>query len=186
LEKFKIGLVVGHTKLLPVAHGCSPLNQYEYHYNSELAKIVSGVLISNGSECRIFLRDLLTLRETYYEVNKYQPKVVVELHFNAANEKARGTETLYGDQNPRSGELAKCVHDQLCLSLMRDAKLNRGIKLLGERDRGYSNVNLAKCPSILTEPFFGDQKDDAKLAIEKKEDIANAIANGILEFLLGG
>jgi N-acetylmuramoyl-L-alanine amidase len=108
----------------------------------------------------------------------------MELHFNAANEKARGTETLYGDQNPLSAEFARVVQDGICKLFTRDPKTNRGIKKLVEGDRGVTNVNILKCPSILIEPFFGDETEDAKLGFQYQEALANVLVESMVNFLI--
>lgn len=182
-NKSKLAIVVGHTKLLPGAKAISPIDTYEYFYNSALANLMKGHASDHGVQSTIFLRDTHTIRETYNSVNLWKPDCAIELHFNAADGKAHGTETLYGYQNPLSAELARLVQDGMCKLYRRDVKTNRGIKKLIDGDRGYSNVNIAKCPSILIEPFFGDEVEDAKLGHQNQESLAAVLIENIILFL---
>lgn len=177
--------MVGHSKDLPGAKAKAPIGTYEYFYNLALANFMKGHASDSDCMLNIFLRDNLTIRGTYLTVQKWKPDCVIELHFNAANEKARGTETLYGEENPLSGEFARLVQDGMCKLLKRDAKTNRGIKKLSEGDRGFANVNAIKCPCILVEPFFGDEVEDAKLGFQYQESLSSILVESTVHFLIG-
>jgi N-acetylmuramoyl-L-alanine amidase len=184
MKLYKIAIVVGHSQTLPGARGVAPLNEYEYAYNVGLASLMKHQALSQGCESKVFFRDNVGLRECYNKVNAYAPHVAIELHFNAANQKARGTETLYGDKHPSSKKLAGFVQDAMVKVFSRTGKDNRGVKDLTDKDRGYINVNIAKCPSCLIEPFFGDQVDDAQLGLEKKQELSIALIDSMINFLL--
>lgn len=169
---------------MPGAKGVAPIGTFEYFFNSAVANLMRGYAADHGCMSTIFFRDNLTLRETYNQVIKWKPDCVIELHFNAANGVARGTETLFGDQNALSGSLAKVIQEGMCKLYRRDAKTNRGIKKLKEEDRGFTNVNLAKCPSALVEPFFGDQVDDAQLGVQYQESLASSLVESMILFLM--
>ena len=78
-------------------------------------------------------------------------------------------------------EFARLVQRQMSGVFRRSGSEDRGIKdrPLSRGERGYYNVNQLFCmPSILIEPFFGDNKTDAKAAVEKKQELAEAIIFG--------
>jgi N-acetylmuramoyl-L-alanine amidase len=183
-QKFKLAIIVGHLKVVPGAHGCAPLDQFEYDYNCGLALMMKGYALGHGCETKVFLRDQIGLRACYNQVNEYSPHAAIELHFNAANRQARGTETLFGDKNAKSEKLAHFIQNAMCKVFERDVNTNRGVKHLAEKDRGYTNVNIARCPSCLIEPFFGDQVDDATLGVNKKEALALCLVESMIDFLL--
>lgn len=182
----KIALVVGHEELHPGAHAVAPLACFEYAYNKGLAGLISCALMDDKITSEIFFRDQIGILGAYAEVNAYHPDACVELHFNASPiGNVRGTETLYVPRRTNSRRLAESVQASMCLALDRYGSTNRHAREIGVHDRGYTSLTLAECPSILTEPFFGDNPDDAKLGFERKKQIAGAIAQGVANFLRG-
>ncbi len=180
----RFALVVGHELKSPGAWGTAPLNCYEYEYNKTLAAIVSCCLMDHEITSEVFFRDNVGIAGAYAEVNLYDPVGVVELHFNSTVlHTACGTETLYVPRVSGSDRLANLVHSSICVSLDRKGALNRGVKVVGSLERGHINLTSAKCPSILIEPFFGDNKKEAQLAIDKKPHLAFGIAQGIIAFI---
>lgn len=182
----KFALVVGHEEKSPGAHATDPLNCYEYEYNKELAAMVSCDLKDLSIISEIFFRDQIGIHGVYTEVNRYLPQGVIELHFNSSGlSSVRGTETLYVPRVEGSHSLAINVHECILHALSRPKDLDRGLVIPNVIDRGYSNLTLAQCPSILVEPFFGDNPQDARLGKFEKSALSQAIAEGIQRFLLG-
>lgn len=182
----KFALVVGHTIEAPGAKAVAPINQHEYYFNKAVAEKAVLHAKTQGVECRIFLRDAGGLKGAYMQLNRWKPDACVELHFNAANQKATGTCTLYGKSNPRNSSLASDVQKALCTLYSRDKKTDRGTKLLTAVDRGYANVHYAECPSVLIEPFFGDAESDAKIGFEKQDELSVAIIQCLINFCKNG
>ncbi len=182
----KLALVVGHTIEAPGAKAVVPLNQHEYYFNKAVAEKAALYAKTQGVECRIFLRDAGGLKGAYLQLNRWKPHASVELHFNAANQKATGTCTLYGKSNPRNPALASALQKAIVTLFQRDKKGDRGTKLLTAVDRGYANVHYAECPSVLIEPFFGDVKSDAILGLEKQDELAVIIIQCLINFCSNG
>ena len=182
----KLALVVGHTIEAPGAKAVAPLNQHEYYFNKTLAEKAVIYSKTQGVECRIFLRDAGGLKGAYLQLNRWKPDAAIELHFNAANKIATGTCTLYGKSHPRNPVLAEAVQSAMVNLFKRDKKGNRGTKLLTALDRGYANVHYAECPSVLIEPFFGDVETDAKMGIEKQDELAIIIIQCLINFCKNG
>lgn len=186
----KIAIVVGHTRTEPGLKAVAPIAQYEYFFNSDLAEKISmelDTLQFPDFEHEIFFRDKVGLTGTYKAVNEYGADACIELHFNGFDTKAHGTETLYGLKNSRSELLAAYIQSSMCQVLGRVPFNSRGsILIQNEKERGYWNVHLANCPSILIEPFFGDNFDDATLGLLYKEKLAVSIAGALVNFLKSG
>jgi hypothetical protein len=178
----RLALVVGHEKRAQGATGAHPLGMSEYAYNTRLAAIIETIGVQRGHTVKTFFRDKVGIEGAYANVARWEPDAAVELHFNAFNGQVRGTETLFSDANDDKAvmerEFAQLVQSELCRALDRPASLDRGIKdrPLNRGERGYHNVNqLSWIPSILIEPFFGDNREDATLAVDRADRIATAI-----------
>lgn len=180
-----LAIVVGHTRQNPGAKGVAPIDVCEYEYNCALAELIRDLGKTRDQVVEIFLRDGVGISGAYQAVAEAEPDAVIELHFNAFNGSVSGTETLYSDKNDDKHvmelEFAQAIHDFICVALGRGVSGDRGLKdrPLSRGERGYSNVNqLFNLPSILVEPFFGDNKVDAELAVRSREKIAEAIIDG--------
>jgi N-acetylmuramoyl-L-alanine amidase len=179
-----LALVVGHDKIRQGAHGVAPISSSEYVYNSHLAKLIEEYGERRGHQVDIFFRDHIGIKGAYKSVADAEPDACIELHFNAFNGAVRGTETLFADihdeKEVMEKEFAQCVQDEICKLFQRDAETNRGLinRSLSKGERGYMNVSqLFNIPSILIEPFFGDNPDDAQLAVSWKQPLAEAIVH---------
>ena len=87
--------------------------------------------------------------------------LVFELHFNAANTKAKGCEALYYHRNETARKICFAFCDKY--TELTGAK-NRGTKALNDaNDRGFGFVYYQKPTAIILEPFFGDNTEDCNL-----------------------
>lgn len=177
-----VALVIGHSARSPGAAGIPPLAA-EYFYNMELGGEIKSACEALGVTCNIITRNFVGLRGAYDQVNLLNPQACIELHYNSFNSFASGTETLFGGSHSQSADLASVVHKEIVIALSRSKATDRGIKKLLPGDRGSTNVNLAKCPSVLIEPFFGDHKDDSKLGHGRMSELANGIAKAVKLFI---
>ena len=117
----------------------------------------------------------------HLKANKVE--VAIELHFNSAGPTARGHEWLYWHSSAKSRELAKATEIEMTLQIAPDELPNRGVKPISAKDRGSDFLRLTHCPALIAEPFFGSNADDWKIATERKDKIALAIACGVDEWL---
>jgi N-acetylmuramoyl-L-alanine amidase len=159
------------------------MNEYRFH-----SEVIAPLIFQYGNDTelqtKIFTRDKIGVAGAYKNINdwgKDKNVAVCELHFNAFNAQASGTETLF-DMKPASSEvLARIIQNKLCQAFRRPAQ-SRGVKLTNE-GRGAYNLQLCKLPGVLTEAFFGDNKVDAALGYNLRHEYAKAIVNGAKEFL---
>lgn len=184
-----LALIVGHTRARPGAIGTAPLTQYEYTYNLEIAELAKTFALEHGLHCEIFTRDQLGVAGTYEQAAAWEPHAICELHFNAANRKARGTEVLYASQRDLPGiyekALAQTMQNEICAVFQRQGKHDRGIKerVGGPGERGFTNLSQTfTIASVLLEPFFGDNPEDAQLAVSLKADYAAAIVRAFAKW----
>ncbi len=168
-------IVVGHTNLSKGATATSPISAREYPWNRDLAEKVHAICRARNITSRIFYRDGIGIRGAYRQVAAWGAAFVVELHFNAFNGRAHGTETLFdADRNAGSKAWAQRLQDAMLSGLqLRD----RGLKERDPGDRGYASVSALNIPSALIEPFFGDNPSDAYIGHTGKDDLAEAVAD---------
>ena len=99
--------------------------------------------------------------------------IVVQIHFNAGssdpNSNTTGTETYYRSSS------GKPYSDRVNAKLSTLFK-NRGSK---KDTRGLYWLKYTKCPAILIEVCFVDDKDDAKIYLSNIDKTARLIAEGI-------
>lgn len=172
----RLAIVVGHDKFNPGARAVYPISQYEYHYNTEIAGLMDFMAKEYQLQTRIFFRNS-GLVKAYEAVNAWAENtlcVAIELHFNSSEDRrAKGTETLYDD--PQSQILATLIQGSVLIAFKRTIEQNRKTVLIKEGDRGHRNLALAKCPSVIVEPFFGSNKEDAELGHTLKKEYAECL-----------
>lgn len=187
-EQFKLravgaglAIVVGHTQSAQGAYGGSPINQHEYPWNKHLAAQIKATCTTIGVTSKIFYRDNIGIEGAYQQVATWGAKCVMELHFNAYNSSAKGTETLY-DNNRNAGSRAWAQRLQNTMLEVLGTN-DRGLKECDPGDRGYGSVSAVNIPSALIEPFFGDNPSDAAKGHNNKEDLAEALAKAAAQQL---
>ena len=172
----------------------------EWEYNREIAKRVQKILLSYGIDTRLVVEDDwdMSLKQRYLKVNKICDKygagnvIMVSIHCNAGSNgkwtNARGWSvwTTVGQTN--SDKLA----DELYIAAQSYLP-QRGMTLRKETyndgdvdyEKNFTVIYGAKCPAVLTENLFMDNKVDCAwlLSEEGKETITNIHVDGILKYM---
>lgn len=174
-------ITVGHSILkngtCTSAGGC--VN--EYLYCKKLAPVLQEFL-KKGGATRV---DVVVCPERQFTksnqekdyklpiANSGKYDLIVELHLNAFNGSAKGTEVCYYPTSAKSKEVAQRINDKL-----DDIFVDRGIKARGN----LYILNSTKPVAVLVEAFFCDNAQDYAKADEPHEirHIAQLIAEGIL------
>jgi N-acetylmuramoyl-L-alanine amidase len=180
-----LAVMIGHTAMSPGyggAHPPFPDNDYhEYGWNKDLALRIRKFAQSCGVRCEVFTRDGKNVETSYDAVRAWRPTATVELHFNAVENPAehpdlKGSLVLYGAEASR--KWAQTLQDMLVALYDRQgSRENQGIHIPGPNNgysRGRANVSQIH-PSALIEPFFGHNPREARVAIEKKQALAEGI-----------
>lgn len=119
----------------------------------------------------------LELHERTSKANSLKADALVSVHCNSAtNSKARGVETFYYSGSMKGAALAKSIQDELVGTNMYSA--NRGLKTAS-----FHMIRASHMPAALVELAFISNVDDAKLLKDKQDEMALAIAKGVLAFL---
>ena len=145
----------------------------EAEITQKLMLMVSAYLEKAG--CEVMAVQTADLAEICDVTNRWGADILVSIHCNAFNKKAKGTETFayYGS---REGDaLAHFIQSQIVTSL---ATTNRGVK-----EAGYYVLKHTKCTAVLVETAFIDNKGDEQLLLDKTDEFARAIARGVTDYI---
>lgn len=145
----------------------------EAEITQKLMLLVSAYLEKAG--CEVMAVQTADLAEICDVTNKWGADILVSIHCNAFNQKAKGTETFayYGS---REGDaLAHHIQSQIVTSL---ATTNRGVK-----EAGFHVLKHTKCTAVLVETAFIDNKGDEQLLLDKTDEFARAIARGVTDYV---
>lgn len=177
----KIALTVGHSLLKNGSYTSADGRRYggcnEYKWCKAFSKQVKSKLKKKGHKVTRIVCPEKTFSSSKEEknyklsrINRGYYDLVIELHLNAAEINARGTEVLY------KSESGKMYAEKVQKELSKVFK-NRGAK---RRDDLYI-LNQTNPPAILIETFFCTSKDDYKLAkgLTKRRKLAKLVADGI-------
>ncbi len=184
-----LAVMIGHQAAKPGAVGaCPPFSlhdRHEYRWNADLASRVEAFAKANEIRCKIFTRDGVGIRAAYARVKEWKPSATVELHFNSADDPgAKGSLTLHGGGTSESW--ARMLQDQMVALFGRQGHLeDRGVHVPGSASgysRGAENVSQIY-PSALIEPFFCSNPADAKLGIDRKQNLAEAVVDAYANFV---
>ena len=177
----KIAIVVGHNAR---AQGAvrSIDGMTEFKWNGHLAELIRAhdprnIKIFNRVPGGGYSREI---DRVYGEVDAWGADCSIELHFNGSvNPRSTGCLTLTsGTRGSRS--LARRVHDRV-LTVMGNE--DDGIRARGRRDRGGRSLWQGRAPAIMTEPYFGSNADFCQVADAHKDELAEAIYRGAVEYL---
>lgn len=187
----RVAICVGHSRLAngSVEGGArSVTGVSEWEYNSRLARLIAAALHDvHGISASVIDR---------YEGGGYSAAMAwvgrrlraegdialaVELHFNAANGKARGHEWLHWHGSDKGKRAAVEMH--LAFSKAFPQIPARGVKAKDDTERGAGFLKQTPCPAVICEPFFGDNREDWKIAKDFPASIARVMARGIANAL---
>ena len=153
----------------------------EYQYNSDIADKMLKLIKESYPQLDAVkvLRDGHPVQDAYAACSRLGCDAVIELHFNAFDGKASGTETLCtGSVNDI--EFAHIIQDQMCKAFNRQGS-SRGVKVISRAARGGVNVHSFPLGvNCLVEPFFGDNVEEANLALAMPETYVAALVNGVV------
>lgn len=178
--KIKLGVVVGHTREAQGAQMPSGLS--EYLYNTDVARLMHNYAKTTGRvDVEIIFRDGVGLSGAYAKALRANCDCVIELHFNAFNKTAAGSETL-STTDSRDQEFAKIVQSFICGVFTRTGQ-SRGVRVLTKTARGGSNIySFPSGPNCLVEPFFGDNPVEADMAMKRKQAYANHLVDAVIQW----
>lgn len=168
----KVYLNAGHDRELDPGAINKHLGLTECEAAYELSQLIQHYLEDNGIAV-IFGQndDLFAICD---EANRKECDIFVSIHFNAFNGRASGTETLISGSTG-SLMLGHCIQSNIKAVLNLP---NRGLK---ERP-GLFVLRSTMMPAVLVETCFIDNDSDWRRYDAHKDDVARAIATGIMQY----
>ncbi len=181
----RVAVLVGHNSHSKGAF--SPhLSVHEWDYNKRVANAMVDRALEFELEPKVFYREYNSggygdeITAAYAEIDAWKPAVILELHFNAFNGNASGTEVLYLHDSNRGKALADAVQSALVSNLRLPDRGSKG----RSGGRGSASLEASDHPTILTEPFFGDNSVDCERMLELGEKgLARAYLIGVRDAL---
>lgn len=166
----------------------------EYAYTREIAERLVMELRKNGIDAERIVKEEIDvpLAERCRRANEYKASeaVLVSIHCNAAGNgsdwmSARGWEAWTSVGKTKADKLATCLYENAehCLPGMKIRKdMTDGDQ---DKENGFYILKHTKCPAVLTENLFQDNKEDVEflLSEEGKLAIVNLHIWGIMKYL---
>ena len=117
------------------------------------------------------------LRDRTNKANREKADILVSLHTNSfSNASANGVETFSFPGSSNGATLSRVIQEELVvLGLF---KTNRGTKTAN-----FHMLRESRMPGALTELGFISNADDLKVILNNKNELATAVAKGILRYL---
>lgn len=166
----------------------------EYAYTREIAERLVMELRKNGIDAERIVKEEIDvpLAERCRRANEYKASeaILVSIHCNAAGNgsdwmSARGWEAWTSVGKTKADKLATCLYEnaEYCLPGMKIRKdMTDGDQ---DKENGFYILKHTKCPAVLTENLFQDNKKDVEflLSEEGKLAIVNMHVWGIMKYL---
>lgn len=173
---------------------CSPDGRLmEYAYAREIAEMVVYELKKIGIDAERIVREEsdVPLSERCRRVNEYKASeaILISIHCNAAGRgnwmSARGWEAWTSVGETKADKLATCLYN--AAEEVLDGMKIRKDTSDGDEDKesDFYILKHTKCPAVLTENLFQDNKEDVDflLSAEGKKAIVNLHVLGIRKYL---
>lgn len=171
----------------------------EYAYTREIANLVYHGLHREGIDAEILVREEVDvpLAERIRRVNEACKEygqsnvLLVSIHCNAAGDgsqwmKAVGWECYTSPGKTKADKLASCLYEEAGLYMPEVSKLRTDTTDSDpDKEARFYMLVHSKCPAVLTENLFMDNKNECKylLSLKGKAVIANIHINGIKKYL---
>lgn len=162
----------GHCTLPGADHGCKGLQVEESFLAKEYTLLVNKYLNAAGVNTVFIQED--SLSAICAMANDSDADLFYSLHFNGAEHKATGTETMYCKGSTNGKIFAECVQKQL-------------VDTLGLPDRGcktdslYVTRNTNMTAILIEVGFLENNPEEEQFLIDHKDDACRAIARGITD-----
>lgn len=166
----------------------------EYAYTREIASRLEMELRKNGIDAERIVKEEVDvpLAERCRRANEYKVSeaILVSIHCNAAGNgsdwmSARGWEAWTSVGKTKADRLATCLYEDAehCLPGMKIRKdMTDGDP---DKESGFYILKHTKCPAVLTENLFQDNREDVEflLSEEGKRAIVSLHVWGIMKYL---
>lgn len=119
------------------------------------------------------------MRNLGAKINSLKVDAAIELHFNAASPKAKGSEMLHWHSSEKGKALAECLQAEVVRAF---SSKDRGAKGKKAGERGSRFLRVAECPSVIAEPFFGSNEEEWETFKDSQVKLGEALAEGFNKY----
>lgn len=169
----------------------------EYLYAREIADDIVRELVKRGYDAERIVKENVdvALSERARRVNEFCGKlgtsnvILISVHCNAAGNgewmKARGWSAYTSKGQTKADKLADCLY-AIAESVFVGQRIRKDMSD-GDPDweENFYILQKTKCPAVLTENFFQDNRDDVEflLSPEGKQQIVKVHVDGIIKYI---
>ena len=170
----------------------------EYLYAREIADDIVRELVKKGYDAERIVKENVdvALSERARRVNEFCGKlgtsnvILISVHCNAAGNgsdwmNARGWSAYTSKGQTKADKLADCLYS-IAESVFVRQRIRKDMSD-GDPDweENFYILQKTKCPAVLTENFFQDNRDDVEflLSTEGKQQIVKVHVNGIIKYI---
>lgn len=169
----KVAIVIGHNARAQGAIRVTD-GRTEFDWNGELAELIKQ---HDASAVGIFRRERgggysAEIDRVYAQTDAWGADCTVELHFNGSeNPKSNGC-LMLSSGTKGSMKLSTSMQKH-CVGVLGNA--DRGVRVIGRRDRGGRSLWQGRAPAVLIEPYFGSNARECQIAGTHMDELAEAI-----------
>ena len=139
-----------------------------------VGQMVANMLEGAGYEVRTCQND--SLDYIVEDANNWDADYFISIHCNSAyTDQARGSEVYCYSFIGEGARLAQCIQNRL---VGRLGMINRGVK-----EANYYVLRHTEMPAVLVEMGFINNSEDCSMLVNRTEDFAEAIFQGIIRYL---
>ena len=172
-----VAIVVGHGPVRDRGALSADKKVSELEWNRDLARRIYQAV---NNRCRVgVVHRTVESDPPVHAVNLLKATCAIELHLNAYNGQASGTEMIYWLSSSKGQILAQTLQEAATTMLHLP---NRGIKGPQAGGRGSKFLSKTNCPAVIVESFFIDNPEDLRRGELVKEALAIAYADALVKF----
>lgn len=169
----------------------------EYLYAREIATEIERELKTKGFDAECIVRETVDvpLAERTRRVNEICARygtsnvILVSVHCNAAGNgqwmNARGWSAYTSKGKTKADKLADCLYEAAGKYFIGQKIRTDYSDADADWEENFYILSKTKCPAVLTENFFQDNKDDVAFLLSKagKQAIVNCHVDGIINYI---
>lgn len=173
-----VAVVIGHHPDAPGAKlELGNFSIHEYPFWKPFARELALTLEAKNIDAEVVERPNENPDSVLAErVNRTEAEAAIELHFNAFDGRARGTEMLHWETSDRGERLATMLQEHVTSELgTQDRRV--------EGTRNFPFLQLTQMPAVICEPAFGSTPSDAWKLLTGQANLLRAYRTALSDFL---
>lgn len=172
-----VAIVVGHGP--KIDKGAQNQNgTTELQWNTDLASRIIKHMEGNSGATPVLIFRQKEGHSPWELVNAAKADFAIELHCNAFDRRASGTEMIHHPGSEKGMKLARLLQTFAVATLQLP---DRGIKPPWA-GRGGAFLSQTRCPAVIVESMFIDNTNDLLRANEVKDELAKAYATALVTY----